>query len=98
MVAKKWEKTKKREKELQSLVEKESITQTPCTFSDIKDAIISEESFGIVKCSISVPDELKPRFSEFPPIFKNSEIPISEIGEHMKEFCRSITREKGVVY
>ena len=72
------------------------VSQIPCTFSDIKDAIISKESFGFVKCSIHVPDELKPRFSEFSPIFKNVKIPISEIGENMQELCRSIRREKGV--
>ena len=72
------------------------VTQTPCTFSDIKDAITSGESFGFVKCDIHVPEHLIERFNEFPPIFKNVEIPISEIGEHMQAFCRSIQREKGV--
>ena len=56
---------------------------------------MSKESFGFVKCDIHVPDHLIERFNEFPPILKNAEIPISEIGEHMQAFCRSITREKG---
>ena len=81
-----------------SLASKEEypVTQTPCTFHDVKDGIMNNESFGFVKCDIHVPDELIPRFSEFPPIFRNTEIPISEIGEHMQAFCRSITRSKGV--
>ena len=45
---------------------------------------------------IHVPDELIPRFSEFPPIFKNAEITIADIGDHMQAYCRSITRRKGV--
>ena len=73
-----------------------SVTQTPCTFLDVKEGIMNNESFGFVKCDIHVPDDLIPRFSEFPPIFKNTEIPISEIGEHMQAYCRSITRENGV--
>ena len=35
------------------------------------------------------------QFSEFPPIFKNTEIKMEDIGEHMREFARSIQREKG---
>ena len=46
-----------------------------CTVKDIiEDAIVSEESFGIVKCDIHVPKHLISHFSEFPPIFKNTEI------------------------
>ena len=72
------------------------ISQTPCLFTDIVDCIMNNESFGFVRCDIHVPEHLIPRFSEFPPIFKNTEIPISEIGDHMQAFCRSITRLKGV--
>ena len=67
-----------------------------CTVSDIQDAIMSEESFGIVKCDIHVPNHLVEYFSEFPPIFKNCEIAMQDIGEHMQEYCRSIERKNGV--
>ena len=50
------------------------VTQTPCKFSDIKNAIISGESFGFVKCDIHVPEgpfkndvTAKMRFFDPPP-------------------------------
>ncbi len=67
-----------------------------CTYEDIKDAIMTKESFGIVKCSIHVPEDKIDHFSEFPVIFKNSEITLADIGPHMQEYCRSITRKTGV--
>ena len=42
---------------------------------------------GFVKVDIRVPDDLIPTFSEFPPIFKNTEITMNDIGEHMQEYC-----------
>jgi hypothetical protein len=57
---------------------------------------MSDESFGFVKCDLHTPEHLIPKFSEFPVIFKNVEIPISAIGEHMQEFCRKTTRRCGV--
>lgn len=43
--------------------------------------------FGMLECDISVPEELKPKFAEMCPIFKNTEISIDDIGEHMKTFA-----------
>ena len=39
---------------------------------------------------------MQSRFSEFPPIFKNAEIKLEDIGEHMKSFCHKIGRKIGV--
>ena len=63
---------------------------------DILDDIVNDRLFGFVKVDIHVPGELIPRFSEFPPIFKNTGITIADIGDHMQAYCRSITRSKGV--
>ena len=74
------------------------ILSTPpiCTVKDIEDGIMSGESFGFVKCDIHVPDHLIDHFSEFPVIFKNTEITMADIGDHMQEYARSIQREKCV--
>ena len=66
------------------------------TKESILDDIRSESIFGFVKVDIRVPEHLIPIFSEFPPIFKNTEITMNDIGEHMQEYCRSITRTYGV--
>ena len=50
----------------------------------ILTAIKIESLFGVVQCDISVPDHLKGKFAEMPPIFKNTDISRDDIGEYMK--------------
>ena len=57
---------------------------------------MNDELLGIVKYSVHVPEHLIDKFSEFPPIFKNCEISLADIGEHMQAFCRKTTRRVGV--
>jgi len=42
--------------------------------------------FGILLWDIETPEELKPKFEEFCPIFKNNMVPREDIGEHMREY------------
>ena len=67
-----------------------------CTYRDIVEAVQKDDIFGFVKLDIHVPDNLKDKFSEFPPIFKNVEIPFDAIGEYMQEFCKLNNRTTGV--
>ncbi|KAJ8020607.1 hypothetical protein HOLleu_40243 [Holothuria leucospilota] len=53
----------------------------------IVQAILDDLIFGAIECDIYVPDELKPTFAEMCPIFKNTDISIEDIGEHMKTFA-----------
>ena len=69
---------------------------TPSTMEDIIDDVVNDRLFGFVKVDIHVPDHLIEKFSEFPPLFKNVEITIDDIGDHMQTFCRSIERKTGV--
>ncbi|KAJ8050172.1 hypothetical protein HOLleu_03268 [Holothuria leucospilota] len=43
--------------------------------------------FGTVECDIVVPDDVKHHFSEMPPIFKNAEVSINDIGDHMAKYA-----------
>ena len=56
-----------------------------------KNALIEKikrgDLFGVVDCSLEVPEELYPYFENFPPIFKNCEVGRDDIGDHMKEFA-----------
>ena len=63
---------------------------TSCSAEDITDAVKVGELFGFIQCSIHVPQHLIEKFSEFPPIFKTTEIGMADIGEHMQAYCRSI--------
>ncbi|KAI8484923.1 hypothetical protein Bbelb_373300 [Branchiostoma belcheri] len=55
----------------------------------ILHAVCTGEFFGVVECDISVPAELRKSFEEMPPIFKNAEISIDDIGPYMKEFAET---------
>lgn len=57
------------------------------TERELKKALYDGEIFGVVVCDISVKKEMRAHFSEFCPIFKNTEVTIDDIGEHMREFC-----------
>ena len=67
-----------------------------CTYTDILTAIMQNKIFGIVKCDLHVPKKLISKFSEFPPIFKNTEITLADVGSHMRKYCRKVTRKVGV--
>ena len=44
--------------------------------------------FGFVECDIEVPDHLKDYFSEMTPIFKNTEVSLKDVGQHMQEYAK----------
>ena len=47
----------------------------------------NETLFGYVQCDLSVPDELKAIFFNFPPIFKNIDITRNDFGDYMKTYA-----------
>ena len=42
--------------------------------------------FGFIKVDIETPENLKEKFSEMTPIFKNATIKFEDIGEYMQKF------------
>ncbi|KAJ8030844.1 hypothetical protein HOLleu_27376 [Holothuria leucospilota] len=58
------------------------------TEQEILNHIKSGDIFGVVECDITVPDTLKPHFAEMPPIFKNIEVGIEDIGDHMAQHAK----------
>ena len=57
------------------------------TESKIKSGIANGQIFEVVEVDISIKDEFKDFFSEFPPFFWTCRVPMSNIGEHMTEYC-----------
>ncbi len=43
------------------------------------------EVFGYVQCDIHVPDDLKPQFAYYPPIFKNANVSRADISDLMRQ-------------
>ena len=44
--------------------------------------------FGFVECNIHVPEHLKDYFSDMIPIFKNTEVSLRDVGQHMQEYAK----------
>jgi len=44
--------------------------------------------FGMLVCDIETTEELKRKFEEFCPIFKNTMVSQDDIGEHMREYAK----------
>ena len=55
--------------------------------TQLLEQVRNGEFFGAVEVDLYVPDHLKPKFQEMTPIFKNVDISIDNIGEHMKRFA-----------
>jgi hypothetical protein len=55
------------------------------TEEQLLEAIKNESFFGAVECDIHVPDELYAYFSEYSPLFANTNVPFDKIGKHMQQ-------------
>ena len=51
------------------------------------EQIRSGKLFGYVQCDIEVPDELRKKFANFPPIFKNTNVGRQGIGSLMQDYA-----------
>lgn len=64
------------------------VTSNHLVAHELLSLIVQNKLFGLIKCDIGVPrwdSELIAYFEQFPPICKNAEISLNDIGEHMKQ-------------
>ena len=59
----------------------------PLREESLLEQIRSDKLFGYVQCDIEVPEELKEKFANFPPIFKNTNVGRHDIGSLMKDYA-----------
>ena len=59
----------------------------PISANKLIEDIRSGWKFGVVDCSIEVPEHLREKFSEFPPHFKNCGVGLQDSGPHMKDYA-----------
>ena len=59
----------------------------PLREESLLEQIRSGKLFGYVQCDIEVPVELKEKFANFPPIFKNTNVGRHDIGSLMKDYA-----------
>ena len=59
----------------------------PLSEEQLLQGIINGQLFGYVQSDIEVPEHLQSYFSNFPPIFKNTEVSREDIGPLMREYA-----------
>ena len=59
----------------------------PLRAESLLEQIRSGKCFGYVQCDIEVPEELKEKFANFPPIFKNTNVGRRDIGSLMQHYA-----------
>ena len=57
------------------------------TESKIKSDIFNGQLCGVLEVDITVKDEFKEFFFKFPPFFCTCRVPMSNIREHMTQYC-----------
>ena len=60
----------------------------PLSCEKLLQNILNGELFGVVDCQLEVPVHLRAKFEKFPPIFKNCDVSINDIGDHMMTFAQ----------
>ena len=58
------------------------------TQEEILESVKSGDLFGLIECDISVPANLRSRFDEMAPIFKNTLLSRKHLSEHMLAFAQ----------
>ena len=59
----------------------------PLSFDSLLEKIRDGSLYGYIQCDLVVPDELKAKFSNFPPICKNTEVGKIDIGEYRQNYA-----------
>ena len=59
----------------------------PLTQESLLTKVREDKLFGYVQCDLDVPDGLKYKFSNFPPIFKNFNVSRADIGDYMRDYA-----------
>ena len=91
-----WERLKKEDPAVKTFVKD---MQRPCdgqlkmTEETILRAVMENRMVGALEVDLEVPDHLKGKFAEMPPVFKNTHVSRDDIEDHMKTYAE----ERGIM-
>ena len=77
----------RRQRVLRSICENQFPYKRPLREQILFEQIRSGKLFGYVQCDIEVPEELKEKFVNFPPTFKNTNVGRHDIGSLMQDYA-----------
>ena len=72
---------------LKNHVRKHFPYKLPLSSETLLMRIHEDKLFGYVQCDLEVPEELRERFANFPPIFKNCDVGRENIGKFMLDYA-----------
>ena len=72
---------------LKNHVRKNFPYKLPLSCETLSMRIQEDNLFGYVQCDLEVPEELRERFANFPPIFKNCDLGRENIGKFMLDYA-----------
>ena len=81
-----WQNFKTNEK-IMNHIRSNFLYKRPLSTDSLLEKIRDGSLNGYIECDLVVPDELKVKFSKFPPIFKNTEVGRNDIGEYMQNYA-----------
>ena len=73
---------------LKKHVRKNFTYKLPLSSETLLTRIHGDKLFGDVQCNLEVPEELRERFANFPPIYKNCDVGRESIGKFMLEYAK----------
>ena len=82
-----WWETVKGDKSVKIHVRNNFPFKLPLTQESLLTKIREDKLFGYVQCDLEVPDGLKYKFSNFPPIFKNFNVRRADIGDYLRDYA-----------
>ena len=86
MECKWWERVKEQENDRKHM-RKNFPVKLPIKQESLLAKTRDGKMFGYVQCDLEVPDGLKYKFSNFPPICKNFNVSRANIGDYMREYA-----------
>ena len=66
--------------------------ENPRDTKDFCEMVLKKEFFSFAQVDIEVPEELRPKFSEFTPLFLVREVNENQIPDHMKKYRQDTGR------
>ena len=82
-----WDHVQENSKLKKNHIRKNFPYKLPLSKETLLTRIHEDKLFGYVQCDLKVPEELRERFANFPPIFKTCDVGRENIGKFMLEYA-----------
>ena len=97
-----WYRMKKENKEVREILQQAGCSLYPKSFKapssatqeEIINGIINGTVFGLVRCDVNIPNNIRHKFELFPPIYFNTSISRDDVGDYTKKLAEELEELK----